>query len=89
MNIFQLILKQMRQRALSTWLTCFSILLGMALAISISIMQKEGRNILVQSDYGFDTLVGPKGSGFDLVLNTIYHLGKSQGKYSYSASTKI
>jgi putative ABC transport system permease protein len=76
-------LKQMRQRLLSTMLTCLAVTLAVALGISISIMQKEGRSILAQSDYGFDLLVGPKGSGFDLVMNTIYHLGKSQGNIPY------
>jgi putative ABC transport system permease protein len=84
MNIFELILKQMRQRLLSTLLTCLAVTLAVALGISISIMQTEGRSILAQSDYGFDTLVGPKGSGFDLVMNTIYHLGKSQGNIPYA-----
>jgi putative ABC transport system permease protein len=84
MNIFELMLKQMRQRLLSTMLTCLAVTLAVALGISITIMQKEGRNILAQSDYGFDLLVGPKGSGFDLVMNTIYHLGKSQGNIPYA-----
>ena len=38
MNIFQLVLKQMRQRSLSTWLTTLSVLLGVALAVSIMIL---------------------------------------------------
>ena len=33
MNIFQLVLKQMRQRALSTWLTLLSVTLGVGLAM--------------------------------------------------------
>ena len=32
MNLLQLVLKQMRQRALGTWLTLLSVLLGVALA---------------------------------------------------------
>ena len=33
MNLFQLTFKQMRQRALSTWLTLLSVLLGVALEL--------------------------------------------------------
>ena len=73
----------MRQRLLSTMLTCLAVMLAVALGISIAVIRTEGRSVLAQSDYGFDALVGPKGSGFDLVMNTIYHLGKSQGNIPY------
>ncbi len=58
MNLFQLILKQMRQRLLSTVLTCISIVLGMALATSVAIVAREGKSVFAQTDYGFDLLVG-------------------------------
>ena len=45
MNFFQIILKQMRQRSLSTWLTMLSVLLGVGLAISILILHREGQNL--------------------------------------------
>ncbi len=41
MNLFQLVLKQMRQRSLSTWLTLLSVLLGVALAVAIMILRRE------------------------------------------------
>src|ERR1035437_3913233 len=84
MNLLQLILKQMRQRALSTVLTCLAVVLATGLGISISVVEAEGRNVLAQTDYGYDMLVGPKGSGFDLVMNTVYHMGASQGNLPYS-----
>lgn len=84
MNLFQLILKQMRQRLLSTVLTCISIVLGMALATSVGIVTREGKSVFAQTDYGFDLLVGPKGSPLQLVLNTIYHIDVSPGNIPYS-----
>lgn len=84
MNLFQLVLKQMKQRALSTWLTILSVLLGVALAISILILQREGASLFGQSDFGFDVLIGPKGSEMQLVLNTVYHLDASPGNIPYS-----
>ena len=81
MNLFQLILKQMRQRALGTWLTLLSVLLGMALAIAILLFQRGSASLFGQTDYGFDVLVGSsKGSPLQLVLNTVYHLDKSPGR---------
>jgi putative ABC transport system permease protein len=85
MNIFELVLKQMRQRSLSTALTLLSVLLGVALAISIMIMRREGKNLFAQTDFGYDILIGPpKGSPLQLTLNTVYHMDQSPGVIPYS-----
>ena len=83
MNLFQLVLKQMRQRLLSTLLTCLSIVLGMTLATGVLILGREGRGVFAQTDYGFDLLVGPKASPVQLVMNTIYHIDVSPGNIPY------
>jgi putative ABC transport system permease protein len=83
MNLLQLVLKQMRQRALSTWLTLLSVLLGSALAIGVLILQRESGNVFVQTDFGYDVLIGVKGSPMQLVLNTIYHVDVSPGNVPY------
>jgi len=51
MNLWQLTIRQMRQRLLSTLLTCLSILLGMTLATSVLILG-GGREVFAQTDYG-------------------------------------
>ena len=84
MNLFELVLKQMRQRALSTWLTMLSVTLGVALAVAIMLVQRGGRALFGQTDYGYDVLVGAKGSPLQLVLNTTYHLDRSPGNIPYS-----
>ena len=84
MNLLQLVLKQMRERALSTWLTLLSIVLGVALAISIMIIQREGESLFAQSNFGYEVLVGPpKGSALQLVLNTVYQVDASAGNVPY------
>ena len=84
MNLFQLVLKQMRQRSLSTWLTLFSILLGVALAMAIMILRREGQSLFAQTDFGYDILIGPpKGSPLQLTLNTVYHMDVSPGVIPY------
>ena len=45
MNLFQLVLKNMRQRSLSTTLTLLSVLLGVALAIGIMILRRESAKL--------------------------------------------
>src|SRR5688572_5829370 len=83
MHCFQLVIKQMRQRALSTWLTLPSVMLGVGLAVAIMIFQREGQKLFGQSDFGYDVIVGPKGSPTQLVLNTVYHLDQSPGNIPY------
>jgi putative ABC transport system permease protein len=89
MNLLQLVFKQMRQRALSTWLTLLSVLLGVGLAVSIMILQREGAALFGQTDYGFDILIGAKGSPLQLVLNTVYHIDKAPGAIPYTLYEKI
>src|SRR5258708_24400255 len=74
----------MRQRSLSTWLTIMSVLLGVALAIAILVLRREGANLFAQSDFGYDILIGPpKGSPLQLTLNTVYHMDVSPGVIPY------
>jgi len=84
MNLFQLVLKQMRQRALSSWLTTLAVLLGVALAVALMIVIAGSGAIFGQTEYGYDVIVGPKGSPLQLVLNTVYHLDQSPGNIPYS-----
>jgi putative ABC transport system permease protein len=83
MNLFELVAKQMRQRALSTWLTLLSVMLGVALVVVILIIRREGQSLFGQTDYGYDVLVGVKGSPLQLTLNTVYHIDKSPGNIKY------
>jgi putative ABC transport system permease protein len=83
-NYFQLVLKQMRQRALSTWLTTLSVMLGVGLAIAILVMGREAESLFGQSDYGYDAIIGKKGSQLQLVLNTVYHMDVSPGNIPFT-----
>ncbi|HRK29627.1 MAG TPA: ABC transporter permease [Tepidisphaeraceae bacterium] len=89
MNIFQLVLKQMRQRALSTWLTLLSVMLGVALAVVIMLIRRESAVLFGQTDYGFDIIVGAKASSLQLVMNTVYHIDRSPGNIPYSVYKQL
>ena len=84
MNLLQLVLKQMRQRALASWLTLLSVLLGVALSTAVMIAYRESGKVFGQSDYGYDVIVGPRGSPLQLTINTVYHLDKSPGNIPYT-----
>jgi putative ABC transport system permease protein len=84
LNFLQLVFKQMRQRALSTWLTTLSVLLGVGLGTAIMILQRGSSKLFGQTDFGYDIIVGPpKGSPLQLTLNTVYHLDVSPGVIPY------
>jgi putative ABC transport system permease protein len=83
MNLFQLVIKNMRQRALSTWLTLLSVTLGVGLAIAIMVMGRETDALFGQKNFGYDILVGKKGSGLQLTINTIYHMDVSPGNIPF------
>lgn len=78
------VLKQMRQRALSTALTLLSVVLGVALAIAVLIFMREGRAFFSQGDFGYDLIVGPKGAPLQLVLNTVYHMEGTPQSIDYA-----
>jgi putative ABC transport system permease protein len=59
------------------------------LAVSIMILQREGAALFGQTDYGFDILIGAKGSPLQLVLNTVYHIDKAPGAIPYSLYERI
>lgn len=83
MNLFQLVLKQMRQRALGTWLTLLSVTLGVGLAVAVLLVYRASESLFGQKDYGYDLIIG-KGSPLQLVLNTVYHIDQSPGNVPYS-----
>jgi len=89
MNLLQLVFKQMRQRALSSWLTMLSVLLGVALWVAISIVYREGDKLFGQRDYGYDLIVGAKGSPMQLVMNSVYNIDKSPGNIPYDLYEKM
>ena len=85
MNLFQLILKNMRQRALSTWLTLLSVALGTALGVALLVVQSGANRLFGQAEFGYDLIVGAKGGRLPLVLNTVYQLDDAPGTIAWDA----
>lgn len=75
MNLFQIVLKNIKQRKLSAALTIISTLLGVALVIAILVIKQESEDAFNQTATGYELIVGPKGSPLQVTLNTIYHIG--------------
>jgi len=79
MSLWKIVLKNIVQRKLSSTLTAASIGLGVAVVIAVLALRASGREGFSQSAFGYELVVGAKGSGLQLVLNTVYHLDTSPG----------
>ncbi|MEM6314077.1 MAG: ABC transporter permease, partial [Planctomycetota bacterium] len=89
MNVFQLVLKQMRQRSLSTVLTVFSVMLGVGLATAVLLMQREADTLLGGDNFGYSVVVGPKGDPLQIVLNNAYGLGSPTSTMQWDAVEQL
>ena len=79
MNLLQLTLKQMRQRLLSTVLTVVGVALATTLAVVLLVTAREAENLVSQQDFGYDLVVGDRGSKLQLVLNMVFGLDQPPG----------
>ena len=83
MNLVKIVMKNMQQRALATWLTGTSVALGVALAVAILLIKQGVQQRFEQGTLGYEMVVGAKGSPLQLVLNTVYNLDISPGNISW------
>ncbi|HRE40349.1 MAG TPA: ABC transporter permease [Ignavibacteria bacterium] len=75
MSIFKIVIKNIFERKLSSFLTIVSTMLGVGLIISILIIREETKKAFDQSATGYELIIGPKGSPLQLTLNTVFHIG--------------
>lgn len=84
MNIFNIVNKNLKKRLLSTCLTVFSVLLGVAMIVAIYVIQAETERSFNQTSVGYDLILTAKGSQLQATLNALYHLEASVGIIPYS-----
>lgn len=83
MSLFHLVLKSLRQHALSTWVTALSIALAGGLLMSVWAVKTQSNQTFTNITGGFDAVLGARGSKLQLVLNAIYHLESSPGNLQW------
>lgn len=89
MNLFKIVIKNMRQRALATTLTAVSVALAVALTVAIVHIKRGMEDRFQQSTIGYEMVVGAKGSPLQLILNTVFNLDISPGNIPWSVVEKL
>ena len=74
--MIRLMIASMRSRLVPIFLVIVALSASMALLLAVDRIQQATKNGFNQSLSGVDLVLGPGGSGLELVLYTVFHLGK-------------
>ena len=83
MSLWRIVLKSLRQHALSTGVTSISIALACGLLMSVWAVKEQAQNTFTQIDAGFDAVLGARSSKLQLVLNAVFYLEASPANISW------
>lgn len=86
---FRLVRRSLRQHAVSTLVTAFSVALAAGLLMGVFSLSRQVRHAFTGGDIGYDAVLGARGSQLQLVLNTVYHLETSPGNIPYALYKEI
>src|SRR5262245_21067156 len=89
MSLLRIVVKNVRQRLLSSALTSLSIGLGVAVVVAILTLQAQSHAAFSQPAVGYDLIVGPRGSQLQLVLVTVFHLDQLPSTIPWSVYTQL
>ncbi len=84
MTLWLIVFRSLRQHALSTLVTAFSIALGGGLLMSVWVVKEQSRAVFTGVNAGFDAVLGARGSKLQLVLNAIFHMEASPGNVAWA-----
>lgn len=89
MTLGRIVLKSLRQHALSTVVTAVSIALAGGLLMSVWAVKSQSQDVFTQIDAGFDAVLGARSSKLQLVLNAVFHLEASPANIAWSDFLEI
>jgi len=82
--------RNLRQRALASVLTAVSIGLGVALVVSVLLLEREARRAFAGTAHRVEILVGGnKGGRIETLLSALYHVGRAPGRVSWAYYEKL
>jgi putative ABC transport system permease protein len=85
----RIVLRSLRQHALSTAITVLSVALASGLVMAVFAIKQQTYEAFTGGPVGFDAVLGARGSQLQLVLNTVFHLETSPGNIPYAMYTAI
>jgi len=88
-GILRLVLRSLRQHALSTAVTVLSVALASGLVMAVFAIKRQTYEAFTGGPVGFDAVLGARGSQLQLVLNTVFHLETSPGNIPWSVYKAI
>lgn len=89
MRLHTMVLRNLKRRKLASILTGLSVSLGVGLFATVGALREASEQGFSRSASVCDMLVGAKGSGLQLTLNALYHMGQSQGNVPYPLYEEI
>jgi len=87
-TLLWIVLRSLRQHALSSGVTVLVCALASGLVLSVFSLERQARSAFT-ADVGFDGVLGARGSKLQLVLNAVFHLETSPGNIPWSLYQEI
>jgi putative ABC transport system permease protein len=84
-----MVARSLRQHALSTLVTVFSVALASGLVLSIYQIEAQARAAFGGGASDFDAVLGARGSPLQLVMNTVFHLDTSPGNIPWATYVAV
>ena len=73
MSLIKIALRSVQHRSLASGLTALSISLGVALVVTVLVINGVISKTFRQGAQGYDLILGAKGSKLQLVLSTVFY----------------
>jgi putative ABC transport system permease protein len=83
MNIGSIVIRSLRQHALSTLVTAASVALAGGLLMLVWVVKQQSQATFTGINGGFDAVLGARGAKLQLVLNAIFNLEASPGNLAW------
>lgn len=90
MGVIAMAWRSLRQRPVSNSLTLLGVAMGVALVSAVLLLEYEARSAYGRTATGIEILVGGnKGSRIEVLLGTLFHVGRAPGRVDWSYCEEI
>ncbi len=83
MNLWKIAFRSIQHRSLASSLTALSMSLGVALVVTVLVINGVISKSFQQGAQGYDLILGPKGSELELVMSTVFYNRKPMALIPY------